>query len=326
MSLKTINIVGTGYSGSSAIYEFLQKTELFHDPFNNNQLSITYDPGGLIELENLIKNQFTPNKARLVYISFNKLIDYYCLKSGRLKLGKDLIKCKKDLRKILSNYISSITNLEFRGESSFINFQKSSFDKIKLKTVSRYYKFIKKKRKNQDKFIIFCDIERFYTETKNLIFELVEKDNFSKKDIILDQAGTIFNPISSVKFYKNPLSICVLRDPRDIYSEIKNITNKFPAYNLKVFVNWYKQIINKIDINEKKDKRVLFVNFEDFVMNKDKTLNKIFNMLEKDIPDLKKISFDFSKSKKNISIYKNLLKNYEINYIENNLKNYLYNF
>jgi hypothetical protein len=147
MSLKTINIVGTGYSGSSAIYEFLQKTELFHDPFNNNQLSITYDPGGLIELENLIKNQFTPNKARLVYISFNKLIDYYCLKSGRLKLGKDLIKCKKDLRKILSNYISSITNLEFRGESSFINFQKSSFDKIKLKTVSRYYKFIKKKKK-----------------------------------------------------------------------------------------------------------------------------------------------------------------------------------
>ena len=326
MSLKTINIVGSGYSGSSAVYEFLQKTELFHDPFNNSQLSITYDPGGLIELENLIKNQFTPNKARLAHISFIKLIDYYCLKSGGLKLGKNLIKYKKDLRKILTNYIKSITNLEFEGESSFINFQKNNFDKIKLKSISRYYNFFKKKRKNQDRLFIFCDIEKFYVETKNLIFELVEKDNFSKKDIILDQAGTIFNPMSSIKFYKNPSSICVLRDPRDIYSEVKNITNKFPAYDLKVFVNWYKQIISKIDVEEKKHERVLFVNFEDFIMNKDKTINKIFNMLEKDIPDLKKINFDYEKSKKNILIYKNLLKNDEINYIENNLKNYLYNF
>ena len=108
------------------------------------------------------------------------------------------------MRKILTNYLSSITNLEFRGESSFINFQKSNFDKIKLKTISRYYNFFKKKRKNQDRLFIFCDIEKFYTKTKNLIFELVEKDNFSKKDIILDQAGTIFNPISSIEFYKNP--------------------------------------------------------------------------------------------------------------------------
>lgn len=326
MPLKTINIVGSGYSGSSAIYEFLQKTNLFHDPFYNNQLSISYDPGGLIELENLIKNQFTPNKARIVYICFNKLIDYYCLKSGRLKLGKNLVKCKKDLRKTLTNYIESIINLEFKGESSFINFQKSNFDKIKLKIISRIHNFFKNKRKNQDRLFIFCDIENFYVETENLIFELVEKNNFSKKDIILDQAGTIFNPISSIKFYKNPLSICVLRDPRDIYSEIKNITNKFPAYDLKVFVNWYKQLMDKINIEEKEDKRVLFVNFEDFILNKHQTIKIIFNMLEKDVPDLKKINFDFSKSKKNILIYKNLLTNDEINYIESNLKNYLYKF
>ena len=71
----------------------------------------------------------------------------------------------------------------------------------------------------------------------------------------------------------------------------KNITNKFPAYDLKVFVNWYKQIMGKIDIEEKKDKRVLFVNFEDFIVNKHQTIKIIFNMLEKDVPDLKKIYF-----------------------------------
>ena len=32
MNYKTINTVGTGYSGASAIYEFLQKTDIFYDP------------------------------------------------------------------------------------------------------------------------------------------------------------------------------------------------------------------------------------------------------------------------------------------------------
>ena len=61
MTNKIINTVGTGYSGSSAIYEFLQKTNLFYDPFPSSQFSITYDPR--IDLENVIKNQFTINKS-----------------------------------------------------------------------------------------------------------------------------------------------------------------------------------------------------------------------------------------------------------------------
>ena len=39
MSYKTINTIGTGYSGASAIYEFLQQTNLFYDPFPNSQFS-----------------------------------------------------------------------------------------------------------------------------------------------------------------------------------------------------------------------------------------------------------------------------------------------
>ena len=74
MTHKTINTVGSGYSGSSAIYEFLQKTNLFYDPFPSSQFSITYDPGGLIDLENVIKNQFTINKSTLAYNNFLKLI------------------------------------------------------------------------------------------------------------------------------------------------------------------------------------------------------------------------------------------------------------
>ena len=67
----------TGYSGSSAIYEFLQKTKLFYDPFPNSHFSISYDPGGLLDLESVIKNQFTINKSKLAYNNFVELIKFY---------------------------------------------------------------------------------------------------------------------------------------------------------------------------------------------------------------------------------------------------------
>ena len=43
---------------------------------SNNQFSITYDPGGLLDLENVIKNQFTINKSKLAYNSFTDLIEF----------------------------------------------------------------------------------------------------------------------------------------------------------------------------------------------------------------------------------------------------------
>ena len=104
MTYKTINTVGTGYSGASAIYEFLQKTELFHDPFPNSQFSISYDPGGFLDLENVIKNQFTINKSTLAYNKFLKLIKFYCDQNSRFKTGKNLIKYNKHLNYLLKKF------------------------------------------------------------------------------------------------------------------------------------------------------------------------------------------------------------------------------
>ena len=85
MKYKTINTVGTGYSGASAIYEFLQKTNKFYDPFPNSQFSISYDPGGLQDLENIIRNQFTINKSKQAYDNFKDLINFYCAENKSFK-------------------------------------------------------------------------------------------------------------------------------------------------------------------------------------------------------------------------------------------------
>ena len=112
---------------------------------------------------------------------------------------------------------------------------------------------------------------------KKLFYELLEKNNQKKKDIILEQAGTIFHPKSSLKYFNNPYSLCVLRDPRDIYTELKRKNYKFPGYNVEIFCSWYENIQKKINLNEKLDQKVFFLNFEDFVIKKTETINKIFD-------------------------------------------------
>tara|TARA_Y100000816_G_scaffold220828_1_gene165821 strand:- start:11333 stop:12313 length:981 start_codon:yes stop_codon:yes gene_type:complete len=326
MNYKTINIVGTGYSGASAIYEFLQKTELFHDPFPNSQFSISYDPGGLLDLENVIINQFTINKSTLAYDKFVKLIKFYCDQNRRFKIGKNLVKHNKHLDSLLKNFLNNILILEYNGETAFTNFNSSFYESFKHKISNYLHKFKKGKRKNRKKLFMFCDSEIFEKEVKKLFSELFEKNNQKKKDIILEQAGTIFHPKSSLKYFNNPYSLCVLRDPRDIYTELKRKNYKFPGYSVEIFCSWYANIQKKINLSEKLDQKVFFLNFEDFVIKKTETINKIFDHIGYDRLEINKVDFNFNRCENNINLFKKELRNDEIVYIEKKLKKYLYPF
>ena len=56
-------------------------------------------------------------------------------------------------------------------------------------------------------------------------------------DVILNQAGCIWSPISSTKYFPNPKVIVIYRDPRDIFSEFRGKTaNSYPGTNVINFV------------------------------------------------------------------------------------------
>ena len=326
MKYKTINTVGTGYSGASAIYEFLQKTNIFYDPFPNSQFSISYDPGGLQDLENIIRNQFTINKSKQAYDNFKDLINFYCAENKSFKTGKNFTKFNKDIHYLLENFLNNIVSLKYYGETTFMNYKTNFYKSLKFKILGHLFKFIGLKRSNKEILFILCDIVKFEEEIKKLIFELFEKNNFEKKNIILEQAGTIFNPITSLKYFSNPYCLCVLRDPRDIYTELKRKGYKFPGYNKEIFCDWYINILEKINNEERLNKKVLFLNFEDFVIKKQDTISKIFNHIESEQIEFNKVDFNFSRCENNINVFKKELNKNEIEYIEKKLKTFLYPF
>ena len=324
MNLKTINTLGTGYSGSSAIYEFFQKTDLFYDPFPKSNFSLTYDPGGLIDLEKVITNSFTINKSKVAHDNFKDLIKFYSKKNKGLDFGKNLLIHNIDLQNLLKQFLENITILKYKGDTGYSQFKSNLFVKLRNKILLKCNNLIKKKMNNQNELFLFCELDHFQNEVKNLFFQLFEKNNTTKKNIILDQAGLIFNPKESTKFFSDPYNICVLRDPRDIYTELKRKGYGYPGYDIEKFCSWYKFIMEKIDHTE--NEKLIFIYFEDFVLNRDITLKKIFNFLKIEFDNFEKVNFDFKRSENNVYQYKHRLETHELKYIEKKLSNYLYKF
>jgi hypothetical protein len=318
--MQTIVTIGSGYSGSSALFDFLKISQLFYDPFNNKEFSLMYDPGGIKDIEQSIRFNFTPNKNTYLFNQFKKNIEYYVSSEKNFKPGQNLYLENYNLEKILLNYLNSISSVIYEAESNLLKYNNSRIDILKKKI----FKFLFKK-KIKKKMILFCELNEFLNKTQNLFHELLLSNN-NKKDIIIDQGGTIWNPISTTKYYINPKIIIVNRDPRDIFSEFKEKTaSSFPGNDVEIFCHWFKNIKNKINKKEYTYSNLLIVNFEDLIFDNENCTKIISNFTNVNLDNSKK-NFNFDRSKKNILRYRNNLKNFEIKKIEDLLSEYLYNF
>mgnify|MGYP001227715222 CR=1 FL=1 len=236
--MKTIITIGSGYSGSSAIYEFLQKMKKFHDPFPNQEFSLTYDPGGIMDIENCILNKSTINQNNYVYEQFKKNILYYLNKASSLKPGKEFK--SQNFEKLSLEYLNSIISLKYEGESLFSKHKKNILKNFFSKFMFRLFK-----SKSSNNSILFKDYNEFIKNTEIFFNKLFMQEGHSK-DIILDQGGIFTNPFGSTKFFNNSHCILVYRDPRDIYSEFKTKTlSAFPKKDVITFCTWYENIMNK---------------------------------------------------------------------------------
>lgn len=315
--MKTLIIIGTGYSGSSAIYEFLKKTNRFKDPFPDKEFSLTYDPGGLLDLEEKILKSKSINQVNYTISQFKKNFYYYTNKDNSVKPGKNFSN-KKRLKHLFEDYMNNIIDFEYVGESTFMKHQNNILSYLKSKM------YEKLNIKKSTKIYSLVDYKKFKMETSDFISKLLFS-NGAKDNIILDQGGIITDVFNSTKFYTNPYIILVYRDPRDIFSEFKQKSAySYPKENVNVFCQWYEKLIKSINSQDFKNLKILNLNFEEFVLNHKKTIQKISEFTSEDL-NIHLEDFSLERSKNNLFKFKNLLEKSEILTIEKRLEKYLYN-
>tara|TARA_B100000963_G_scaffold362021_2_gene402168 strand:- start:10350 stop:11327 length:978 start_codon:yes stop_codon:yes gene_type:complete len=322
--MKIAIITSAGLSGAGAISDYLLSREDFVSPFKKKvdykqdyEFRILHDPFGIEHLYNSFYKNFSVNNAAYAFHQF-------CLYTKNLKNLKDVKTNKKiysdNFFLELTKYTKKIIKLSYYGLPQHFRIQMKKMDRIKW----RIQNFNNQKFAQDTNFynmVIPVSEKEFLIHTKSFLKKIINLHNRSqKKNIVIDQGANFWNPESVNKYFDNSKVIQVIRDPKGVFSSMKTRKSlSYPGNNIKLFVKWFKET-NLIE-RKIQGKKTLKIKFEQFIINHNTVKKKINKYLK--IKNIK-TNFDYIKTKKNLFNYKKKLSKEEINYINKNLKEYVY--
>lgn len=340
-----MKIAVTGYcgTGSSAVIDLLSEYDnctkgkikhYEHIPF--------YTPNGLFDLEDkLLKgnNLHRSDEAIESFINEMKRLNKnnFCWFGGYQK------NYGKEFEYIYTEFVNQITEYYFEGNWSYdfigykFSFYKYIKDISKLLLKNKNSKNIGKSLNIKKDNIIknsFVTEEEFFKAAKLFVdkyMNMINTDN--NANIIFDHLVLPHNLFRIPNYFDDDFRVIVVdRDVRDMYILSKyvwpamGLGAPFPKIKEDFVLFWEKMRLCEKYID---DDRILRINFEDLIYKYEDTVDKIekFLGLDKDRHvNIKKI-FIPEKSIKNTQNY--LIKeewSKEAEYIEKNLRNYVYNF
>ena len=161
----------------------------------------------------------------------------------------------------------------------------------------------------------------FIKTAQNLINNFLDSKTKKKKNIVIDQGINFWKPNTSSIFFFVCKIVIITRDPRSIFASMKSRKSlSYPGNNVHTFIKWYKLIMANFK-NLKNNKKIIFIKYENFILNYEKETKRLLRFLK--LKKLKNKKFDINNSKKNIFKAKKILNKKELNLIEKKLKNYL---
>ena len=312
MSDKYVVVIGSGKSGSSAVFDYCAGRGDFDDSLNHNEFELIHDPHGMTYLDNSLNSEYSVNGASYAIDNFADFAKNFVSSIPNNK--------KSEYLKNINTFLSNITLLSYKGMPRS-EFARLGFFKKKKELILRKLNAKKGLKYSSGTMRMPVDEDIFYKEACKLIDSIFEPYS-SEKKIIVDQGGSFWNPLSSTKYFGPRKLLIVVRDPRDIFSDFKVKGFAYPNISPHGFSSWYRGIMEKVSKEEWSNSIVKIIKFEEFALNHDKITTELNNFL--DISDLIKSSYDEKISIKNIGIYKKVLSSSEIKVIEDSLKEYLY--
>lgn len=302
-----IGACGFGATGSSVLTDLLKEYEGIQ-VYDNCEFVLPYRVDGLQDLEyHLVKQYSKCSSGDYAIKRFLEMAK--CYKTPFINKP-----CKgKKYYELSKNYINKIEQLNYTGiETADIltgNIIRNIFAFFSKKIGMKYLeKILHKKIFLWPARNIHFSIkpESFYDETKKYIDNiLIEMGANLEKPICLDQPFEGNNPEQSLKFFNDPYAIIIDRDPRDLYLEYK-YTNSvdakfFPHSNVEDFILYYKKL--RADKFIESD-RIIKINFEEFIYEYDKSIEKLEKFLHLGTHARKKENFKPERSANNTQLIK----------------------
>lgn len=325
-----VPVLGYGWSGSSAVVDFLREFSVTWEP--GIEFRLIKDPYGLMDLKYNIIDRWEPLNVDIAIKNFLWFTYHLNVQSGRFKLsnglGYERVWGDKFLE-ITREFVNKIAPFKYDSNWHFLEFQKSKqevlYDKIRYKI----WPFSKKRipklfyaQLKQDDFDKLC--KEYVDELISVII------NADKTHVVLDQAVPIQNIEVARNYFTNYKTIVVDRDPRDQYVDLINSNMLIGAdikktHDVDKFITWFLPY-RRNQSEVKQMENVKFIRFEQLILNYKETSKEIMDFLGLDnaqhVERLTRLKPNVSA--KNIGLWKEYPYPEEIKYIESKLKAYIY--
>lgn len=309
---KYIIILGTTYSGSGAVFDYLSGRGDLYDPLLGTEYQLPQMPNGLMTLESISNNAFHPGTVDYVLTQFKENTKKLSRTRKFWRYGKNYGSMLPFFENEIEQFLKEISIAQMPMNLHWHKLMMSQSPIIYLLSKLKYFLGLNKTPTTR----LITSQDNYITATQKLHDKLFQKFS-DNKSILLNQAGSGWNPIESTKYFLNSRVVLVTRDPRDQFASLKN---RKKARNVEGFVHWYKQL--QIHLNNIYNSKLLILKFEHFVNNYDSMVNVLCDhiFVKSDVQSI----YDPNYSKKNVGKYKKILNRKEINTIEKNLSEYLF--
>ncbi len=285
-----IFVIVSGFcsSGSSAVIDLLKEFQGFYEP--NAEIRFIRDPYGIADLETALVEKWDLINCSAAISDFLEIMSKSARTKGLLlPMGFGLKNTiSPDILKITQDYIDSLTDFTYTTDYYHYKFKKSFF-KYQF---DRYRWAIEKlsngKVKTSNRNIETCYFshpsqEKFNEDTKTyfdkLFYHQTMENNCSH--IILDQAVSVNKTDEIHRYFNKAKMIIVDRDPRDMYCDDVNWgDNMDEHYETKEAAERYVIRAKAQRESIKPDADVLYLKFEDVIINYDETCKRIIDFLE----------------------------------------------
>ena len=333
--MKIITCTGYYGTGSSAVTDFFSEFSSCSS-IGEYEVRFIHDPNGIRDLEyNIIENNNRHNTSHAIK-NFKRYVDYL---NGTLIKKRYRKYCGDNFLKLSYEYINNITELCCNASWHFDSIDKGELFALVDSVYIRICRLLKigsdpslLMHANEKSYFSTIDKETFYYYTKKYIYDVLQC--MRKQDseyIMVDQLLPPSNINQYLHYFDYIKVFIVDRDPRDIFilSSALWKTNVVPYKNIEEFCKWY-EIIRRHQKHEKINTEYsAFIHFEDLIYKYEDTTEKLMKFVGINPKDhiIPRSYLNPAVSIKNTNL-KHKYPEYkkEIEYIENHLQEYLYEF
>ena len=302
---KYIIVLGTTYSGSGAVYDYLAGRGDLHDPLDVAEYLLPQAPGGLMALEAAAGQAFHHAIADHAVILFAERARKLARSSTRRQYGKGYASRIPDFLPAVERFLDVVTAARMPMQLDWHKLVESNSRRLLwwLKTHLGLHSPAVPTH-------ILVPADELVVAAQALHDRLFQPS--IRQPVLLNQAGSGWNPVESTKYFNGRKVVLVTRDPRDQFAELKQFKK---ARDVGEFVKWYRALQKRIAAVD--EGVVLKLSFEEFVNNNKAAVISLCDHFGLDGPAPS--SYQASFSEKNIGKYKSWLTPHEIERIEADL-------